>query len=200
MNETTTPATQPTQHSLKGLNGTPSAWLERFVPLFPEEGEILDLACGCGRNTGYLVSWGFKVTGVDIDERCKPYVEEFPKAKFLQADLESEPWPLKGMTFDVVLVDFFLSRKILPLIPSLLNPGGYLVYETFTMPYKGFDGNRAKNEDFVLSPLELVDTFRKDLAILAYEQTLGEKGDCFERILARKPIDGLNMPVHLFSF
>lgn len=200
MGDTSSLTTQLKEHSLKGLHGTPSAWLERFVPLFVPGGSVLDLACGCGRNIGYLAGWGFKVTGVDIDERCRPYVEEFPNAKFFQMDVEVQPWPLKGTTFDVVLVNFFLSRKILPFIPSLLNPGGYLVYETFVMPYEGFDGNRAKNADFVLSPLELVDSFRKDLSILAYEQTLGEKGDCFERILARKAVDNINLPVRLFTF
>lgn len=191
---------QTKEHSLKGLKGTHSAWMERFVSLFVKGGRVLDMACGCGRNIAYLTSWGFEVTGVDIDGRCRPYVEEFPHAKFLCADVEADPWSLDGMTFDVVLVNFFLSRKILSKLPELLNPGGYLVYETFVLPYEGFDGNRAKNADFVLAPLELIDTFRKDLNIIAYEQTLGEKGDCFERILARKPINGINQPVSLISF
>ena len=35
----------PTAHSLKGLKGQPSKWLERFSRLFPKNAKVLDLAC-----------------------------------------------------------------------------------------------------------------------------------------------------------
>ena len=53
------------------------------------------------------------------------------------------------------------------------------------MPYLGFDGNRAKNCDFILNPLELVDTYRNTMAVLAYEETLSEKGTASRRFYAR---------------
>lgn len=68
------------------------------------------------------------------------------------------------------------------------------------MPYQGFDGNRAKNCDFILNPLELADVYRNTMAVLAYEETLSEKGDCFQKILCRKPIDGKNLPVALYDY
>ncbi len=189
----------PASHSLKGLKGSPSPWLTRFIPLLESGGEVLDLACGCGRNVGYMTSWGLKVTGADYDGRCEPYVVSSPGARFLKVDLENGTWPFADESFDAVLVNFYLYRPILPLIPKVLRPGGYLLYETFMMPCDGFSGNRAKSMDFILKPLELVDILRKDLDILAYEQTLIEKGDCFQRILARKPVDGSPSPVILPS-
>ena len=67
----------------------------------------------------------------------------------------------------------------------------------FRSPFEGFDGNRAKSPDFVLEPLELIDAFRDTLEVFAYEESLIEKGDCFQRFVARKPINGKNVPVIL---
>lgn len=190
----------PHSHSLKGLKGSPSEWMKRFARLFPENAKVLDLACGCGRNDKWLAKQGFDVTCVDWDDRCAQYISPIEGAKFLQMDIENGPWLLKPQTFDVVLVNFYLFRPVLSKLPELLVPGGYLIYETFMMPYAGFDGNRAKNEDFILKPLELVDVYRDSMEILAYEETLGEKGDCFQKILCRKPLDGKNLPVSLYNY
>ncbi|MFL0354531.1 bifunctional 2-polyprenyl-6-hydroxyphenol methylase/3-demethylubiquinol 3-O-methyltransferase UbiG [Xanthomarina sp. GH4-25] len=43
----------------------------------PEDGEILDLACGKGRHSVYLNSLGFDVTGVDLSENSIAYAKQF---------------------------------------------------------------------------------------------------------------------------
>lgn len=187
---------QGKMHSLKGLHGSPSVWLERFINLFTPT-KVLDLACGCGRNTAYLASWGNEVTAVDVDDRVGPYIRKIPNTRFICANLESEEWPLGEMKFGAIVVNFYLYRPILPKLADMLLPGGYLIYETFMMPYQGFDGNRAKNGDFVLKPLELVERYQTTLSTIAYEQTLSEKGDCFQRYLGRKPINSFDYPVLL---
>lgn len=173
-------------HSLKGLNGGPSEWLKRFIPLFKPESAVLDLACGCGRNTGYIASWGHKVTALDIDPRVKPYVDTYPNTTFVLADIEKDGLPFKADTFDAVLINFYLYRPLLEKIPTIIKSGGFLVYETFTMPYEGYTGNRAKNKDFILEPLELIDKLRDQMDVLAYEETLSDEGSCFQRFFARK--------------
>ncbi len=42
----------------------------------------------------------------------------------------------------------------------------------------------------MLKPLELIDAFRETMEVFAYEESLIEKGDCFQRFAARKPING----------
>ena len=185
----------PSEHQVKGLNAAPSKWMERFCPLFASGGSVLDVACGAGRNARLFSEKGFQVTGVDIDERCRGYLESLQNAKFVQADIEEGPWPFAAESFDVVEVSFYLYRDLLPKLAETVKPGGYLIYETFMMPFDGFDGNRAKNPDFVLKPLELVDVFRDSLEIVAYEESLLEKGDCVQRFVGRKNIDGINRPV-----
>jgi len=43
----------------------------------PENGSILDLACGKGRHSIYLNSIGYKVTGVDLSENSIAYAKQF---------------------------------------------------------------------------------------------------------------------------
>lgn len=115
----------------------------------------------------------------------------------MQADLEGALWPFEDEVFDVIVVSFYLERSLFPHLVKSLKRGGYLIYETFMLPFEGFDGNRAKSPNFVLKPLELIDAFRDTLEVFAYEESLIEKGDCFQRFVARKPINGKNVPVIL---
>ena len=146
----------PSEHAVKGLNAEPSAWIKRFCSLFSPNAKVLDMACGAGRNTKLLASFGNQVTGLDIDERCRPYIEVIPGATFMQADLEGALWPFEDEVFDVIVVSFYLERSLFPHLVKSLKRGGYLIYETFMLPFDGFDGNRAKSPDFVLKPLELL--------------------------------------------
>ena len=43
----------------------------------PENGKILDLACGKGRHSIYLNSLGYHVTGVDLSEQSIQYAKQF---------------------------------------------------------------------------------------------------------------------------
>ncbi|PLX94065.1 MAG: SAM-dependent methyltransferase, partial [Desulfuromonas sp.] len=41
------------------------SWLLKMMPLLPETGTALDIACGRGRNAVYLQQHGWQVTAVD---------------------------------------------------------------------------------------------------------------------------------------
>ncbi|MCB0447332.1 MAG: methyltransferase domain-containing protein [Gelidibacter sp.] len=43
----------------------------------PEDGKVLDLACGKGRHSVYLNSLGYNVTGVDLSENSIAYAKQF---------------------------------------------------------------------------------------------------------------------------
>lgn len=47
----------------------------------PEDGKILDLACGKGRHSVYLNSLGYDVTGVDLSENSIAYAKQFENEK-----------------------------------------------------------------------------------------------------------------------
>ena len=66
----------------------------------PEQGKILDLACGKGRHSVYLNSLGYNVTGVDLSEQSIIHAKQFENEtlKFNVHDM-SKPYP---DTFDAV--------------------------------------------------------------------------------------------------
>ncbi|MDH7912853.1 class I SAM-dependent methyltransferase [Winogradskyella sp. SYSU M77433] len=66
----------------------------------PENGKILDLACGKGRHSIYLNSLGFDVTGIDLSERSIAHAKQYENnsLKFDVHDM-TKPYP---ETFDAV--------------------------------------------------------------------------------------------------
>ena len=67
------------------------AWLDRFLNLLPENGQILDIGCGNGMPiVDYFIRLGFQVTGVDSSQpmidRCQ---QRFPKQRWAVADMRT---------------------------------------------------------------------------------------------------------------
>ena len=106
-------------------------------------------------------------------------------ALLIEADIESQPWPLK-QTFGAVVVTNYLWRPVLPAITHSVAPGGVLIYETFASGNAVF--GRPSRPDFLLEPGELLAAC-KDFTVVAYENgTLDNPMRCVQRIAAvRKP-------------
>jgi SAM-dependent methyltransferase len=66
----------------------------------PENGSILDLACGRGRHAVYLNSLGFNVTGADLSENSIAFAKQFENEN-LQFKVHDMSKPF-GQTFDAV--------------------------------------------------------------------------------------------------
>ena len=128
---------------------------------------MLDVACGHGRNARYLASRGCRVTAADSDPACGLSLAGEASVDFRLADLESDPWPFNGLSFDAVVVIHYLHRPLLPLLAGALAPGGLLVYETFAAGNEQF--GRPRNPDHLLRPRELLDAFA-ELRVLAFEE------------------------------
>jgi SAM-dependent methyltransferase len=132
-------------------SGDPSAWVLRWAPLIPG-GTVLDLACGAGRHSRFLLEKGFKVTSVDREP------QDIPGARFLQADLEDgSPWPLGGERFEGIVVTNYLHRPLFPTLLRSLAAGGVLIYETFMVGNERY--GRPSNPRFLLRSGELREAF-----------------------------------------
>jgi SAM-dependent methyltransferase len=87
--------------------------------------------CGGGPNTGYFLSKGATVAGVDISDRqCEIYRRRYPSSTVVCASLNQAPFCAKH--FDVVVTESLhhlhpeLDRGVAGL-HRLLKPGGYLL-------------------------------------------------------------------------
>jgi len=164
----------------------PSDWLRRWAHLIPDRpggARVLDLACGHGRHTRWLVRQGCHVTAVDRDaEALSSLASLAPMVHLVQADIENGPWPIEGQTFDAVVVTHYLWRPLWPQILGSLKPEGILVYETFTRDHASI--GKPSRPDFLLAPGELLQVCAH-LRTVAFEEGFISAPDRFvQRIVA----------------
>jgi tellurite methyltransferase len=146
----------------------------------------LDLAMGEGRHTRLLASTGFIAFGVDLSvERlatARSHGRDTPGAVHQwAADLDTYPLPVHY--FDVLLVSRFLLRARWTDLKRLVVPGGFVVYETFTVGQLA-KGTGPSAPEHLLNPGELVDAFA-DWRVLFSEEI--DEPAAVARLVARKP-------------
>ncbi len=167
------------------MTAPPSAWVERFAPLIAAGGPVLDLACGGGRHTRFLLARGHPVTAVDRDISGLEDIEA-PELTRLEVDLEDgSAWPLGEQRFAGIVVTNYLFRPLFASIPAALKPAGVLIYETFARGNERY--GKPSNPDFLLTPGELLAMAAvANLRVLAYEdlEVTDPKPACVQRICA----------------
>ena len=152
---------------MKQLN-PPSAWVQRFAPLIPAGGTVLDLACGRGRHSRLLAGMGYAVEAVDRDQEALATLSDLDCVSTRCADLEGGPWPYGGREFAAIVVTNYLWRPLMPLLLAALGADGVLIYETFMIGHERF--GKPTNPAFLLRPGELLEVVRSRLSIVAFEQ------------------------------
>ncbi len=151
-------------------------------------GRVLDIGMGEGRNAVFLAKRGFKVEGVDISP------EAVRKAKMLAkengttirtviADLAK--YQIEENAYEVILVYYFLPRKMVNQIVTGLKPCGMLVFESHTVDQLKYD--KRQNRDYLLAKGEL-ETMFKSLQTQVYRETDNGK-EAIAFLLARKPAE-----------
>ena len=156
--------------------------------LIPEQGAVLDLACGSGRHSRYLANAGFFVTAVDRDISLLASDNPSPIA-VQELNLELETWPLEGRIFDGIVVTNYLYRPHLDRLPQMLAAGGVLIYETFAQGNAVF--GKPSNPNFLLKTGELLALAqRHGLKVVAYEDIYQDKPKpaMMQRICAVKAV------------
>jgi SAM-dependent methyltransferase len=146
----------------------PSAWVRRFAPLIPPGGQVLDLACGTGRHARHLATLGYRVEAVDRDREALAGLAGISGVQSRQADLEAGAWPYFGQAFDGIVVTNYLHRPLLPNLLAALGEGGVLIYETFMAGNERL--GRPTNPAYLLRSGELLETVRRRLTVVAFEQ------------------------------
>ena len=136
----------------------PTSWLEDHAGVLPVGGTALDLACGRGRHALWLAERGYVVTAIDRDPGALSALAAAATTRRLEleticADLEQPGFGLEQDAFDVIVAVNYLHRPLFPTLVSALRPGGYLVYETFTVAQAR--RGRPTNPAFLLAHGEL---------------------------------------------
>jgi len=125
---------------------------------------VLDVAAGSGRHSRWLSAQGFAVTAIDRDGAAMRALQG--QAETIVADIEADPWPLAGRTFDAVLVTNYLWRPLLTTLVAAVGERGVLIVETFAAGQETV--GRPARPDYLLEPGELLGVAR-GLRIVAFE-------------------------------
>ena len=174
--------------------GNKKYWDEKFdtrsdTPLSPEKslvenedclkkGSVLDIACGDGRNTLFLLKKGFTVTGVDFSnkalERLKMFAERNSYlVNTVQLDL-SMPDSLNNIgIFDNILINHYrLNREQLKNIKDHLTDEGILFVCGFGHKHK-VDSKIRKDD--LIQPTDFEDIL-KSFKLIKYVENQDDRG------------------------
>ncbi|MBK8503542.1 MAG: methyltransferase domain-containing protein [Saprospiraceae bacterium] len=116
----------------------PELFLVEHLAYF-KPGSVLDIACGDGRNSIFLAQRGFKVISLDFSEVALNHLIKIADEKNLgietiELDLSREEGLSKFKNIDnIMVIHFKLNEELLTQIPNLLNPGGLLLYYTYSL-------------------------------------------------------------------
>ena len=146
---------------------SPSEWVQRWAPLIPPGGRVLDVASGSGRHARWLATHGHPVDAVDRDAEALATLSDARGVTTHCADLENGPWPFEAGRYAGVVVTNYLHRPLFPELLAALTPRGVLIYETFAVGNERY--GRPSNPAFLLKPGELLDVLRGRLRVIAYE-------------------------------
>ena len=110
----------------------PSAWIVEAVGALPNDQPVADIAGGSGRHAVPVAQGGRRVVLVDFAAAAVARaMARAPSVEGVVADVTAIP--LRPGAFGVVVVANFLDRTIFADLIALLEPGGHLVYETYTL-------------------------------------------------------------------
>lgn len=123
---------------------------ETLVPL--SFTHCLEIGCGTGKNTAWLMQKAAAVTAVDLSEEMLAKAKEKITAthvQFVQADI-TKPWhfvqqPVDLIGFSLVLEHIELLLPIIQQAAAVLQPGGHL-YISELHPFKQYNGSKARFE------------------------------------------------------
>jgi SAM-dependent methyltransferase len=168
----------------------PNQFLAEIATLL-EPGTALDLGCGQGRNSFWLASRGFTVTGLDLSpvaiEQAREVADELGvDVSFESVDLTS--WDPDGRVWDLVVLTYLhLSGKRRPIVHGAARravaPAGRLVVIAHHLDNFENGVGGPPVPDLLFTEQQLADDF-SDLNILRNEKVIRttEEGDAIDLV------------------
>lgn len=177
---------------------TPTPELKTIIKLFPTNAAVLDVCCGDGRDTIYLLKSGFRVTAIDFSNQALTKLTKKVKdlglstnlIKVIEADIKD--WEYPPEEFDLIMsvtgldhLEITDVESTLDRFTSSLKPGGYIFLQVHTTSDPGYNKDIYKNAS-ELAPLiktyfqaDLLQSLllKKGYKIISYEERIEDDFD-----------------------
>lgn len=171
----------------------PSPWVMEAVRRLPAGLTLVDMAAGAGRHARPIAQLGHQVVAVDFVEAAVRRAASEQRVLGLVAD--ASLLPFRPETLEAILVVNFLDRAVVSQLVTLLEPGGFLIYETYTVAHLALvEQGRARaprDPRYTLRPGELRELVAP-LRVLDYREGLvhDEAGErhCASIVARRDPL------------
>lgn len=179
-----------------GISPFVDTWLPRVVAAMGPGAApraALDLAMGEGRHSVPLARAGFVTFGVDrsVDRLMTARrLAQDERLSFVQWAADLDSYPLPSGRFDLLFCTRFLLRARWNDLKRSVKPGGFVLYETFTIGQLRLRQGPT-SLDHLLQPGELASAF-SDWIILFSEEA--DAPAAMARIVAQKPATGGTAP------
>lgn len=117
-------------------------WLDLFLPIIERTDKpVLDLGCGSGNDTLYLINQGKQVISCDQSENAIRNIRKnFPEVFDVKCFNMLQGMPFDDTSFDVVIADLCLhyfreqdTKKLLEEIRRILTTDGHLIFRVNSM-------------------------------------------------------------------
>jgi tellurite methyltransferase len=150
-------------------------------------GCALDLAGGAGRHAVWLAQRGWRVKLLDVSDVAvrvagqRAREQHAGKIDVEVRDVSASP-ELGDAAFDLILVFYFLARRLFPALIRALKPGGFLIYRTYTEEQRGCAGGPS-DPKYLLRAGELREAFA-GLQVLRYSESVTDTATA--ELVARK--------------
>jgi len=151
-------------------------------------GDALDLACGLGQNALWLAEQGYRVDAVDISDVAIDRLRDETarrglNVRAIRADLDDYTLPVAA--YDLVIVFYFLDRRIAPNLAAALSPGGLMIYETFNVRH--MVGRSGTKPTYFLEIGEMRQLFA-ELEVI-WDSDAATEARTVSSLIARKAVD-----------
>jgi len=114
--------------------------------------KCLEIGCGTGKNTEWLLTIAEQITAVDLSEgmltKAKEKIQS-PQVDFIQADI-TQDWQFTNGKYDLATFSLVLEHienldSIFAKLKAVMQPNGY-VYVGELHPFKQYTGTKARFE------------------------------------------------------
>ncbi len=154
--------------------------------------QALDIACGMGRHTKYLVSQGFDVDALDVSSVAIASLQGLEHINAMEVDFDSYVLPKEK--YDLIVCTYYLERRLFPQMIAALKPNGIIIMETFL--HDEINERQPSNPAFMLNEGELEAYFDEKCELLHIPEWLDVDYKGFKTMkasmVARKKSGGMS--------